>query len=54
MSTPSSCDIAVADIEDDKLATTNHPETEGDESEIVGILDRSRLNYLHILDGKIN
>ena len=35
MSAPSSCDIAVSDIEDDKLATTNHPETEGDESEIV-------------------
>ena len=29
MSTPTSCDIAVSDIEDDKSATTKHPETEG-------------------------
>ena len=41
---PSSCDIAVFDIEDDKSATTSHPETEGDESEIVGIPNRPRLS----------
>ena len=59
MPTPSSCDIAVSDIEDDKSATTSHPETEGDESEIVGIADQPRLTTrnrkppTHV-DGKIN
>jgi len=44
MTTPSSCDIAVSDIEDDKSATTSHPEIEGNESEIVGIPDLLRLS----------
>ena len=44
MRTPSSCDVAVSDLGDNKSATTSHPETEGDESEIVGIPDRPRLS----------
>ena len=37
MPTSSSYDIAVSDIEDDKSATTSHPETKRGQSEIVGI-----------------
>ena len=44
MPTPSNCDITVSDLEDDKSATRSHPQTEGDESEIVGIPDRPSLN----------